>query len=221
MTKVSVSTPSELPAATKASYKLFQDFFPIFSYEEMSIDHGVEVFLDLGFTFTPADSRPLVGLWRMDHLEASFSLGGYRVGTDHHTNTFDRYGGVQAEMKVEHLEQSHVSHSSAYNLIYQAYRNHANKVDSFHLADVARCTDRYSADVTLLRAVFREIASNEVSYGVRREFRIGLKAMQYLQSLRSEGTPIFVRHVFRYKAVAEAALTGPSDSHSLLGALDT
>ncbi|KAG1817592.1 uncharacterized protein BJ212DRAFT_1480155 [Suillus subaureus] len=49
--------------------------------------HG-ELLVDVGISFTPhSPDVPVIGVWRLDALEASFGAGGYKRGDMHHHNT--------------------------------------------------------------------------------------------------------------------------------------
>jgi hypothetical protein len=71
-------------------------------------DNG-ELLCDIGVTHHPEHSEPLVGLWRLDCLEASFGAGGYNRGNLHTLNTLNRYGGLQAEMGKTRAERTHIA----------------------------------------------------------------------------------------------------------------
>ncbi|KAG1743531.1 hypothetical protein EDD22DRAFT_851488 [Suillus occidentalis] len=75
----------------------------------------------VGVSFTPhSPDIPVVGVWRLDALEASFSTGGYKRGEMHHHNTLSRYGALQAEMQQERCQQTHIAFRSTYNLDYES-----------------------------------------------------------------------------------------------------
>ncbi|KAG2046010.1 hypothetical protein BDR06DRAFT_1039924, partial [Suillus hirtellus] len=51
-----------------------------------------ELLVDVGISFTPRSPEvPVVGVWRLDALEASYGAGGYKRGEIHHQNTLSRY----------------------------------------------------------------------------------------------------------------------------------
>ena len=91
--------------------------------------HG-ELLVDVGISFTPHSPEvPVVGVWRLDALEASFGAGGYKRGEMHHHNTLSRYGALQAEMQQERSQQTHIAFRSTYNLYYEAIRTNNNQVN--------------------------------------------------------------------------------------------
>lgn len=136
-----------------------------------------ELFMDLGITYHPkSNNSPLVGLWRLDNLEASYGAGGYVLGNIHHHNTLSHYGGLQAEMSRRHADQVHVIFRSTYNLAYEATRRTNNSRDMFQDADVFNLSEQYLKASHSLIKILKETAPKK-SYGVRDEFRVGFSAI--------------------------------------------
>lgn len=178
LTKHTPGPDLTLSGAIREAYKSFFHHFNVLDQEKLRIQNGIETFFDLGFTFTGTHAEtPLLGLWRLDFLEAAFSASGYHSGTPHHYNTFDRYGGLQADMRKEHSRQSHVSSSTAYGLHYQMWRTRDNKVASFTTSQVAENNGHYEGYLLRLKYGLTETETNGVDYGVRREFRVGFEAI--------------------------------------------
>ncbi|KAF8325136.1 hypothetical protein F5887DRAFT_901684 [Amanita rubescens] len=138
-----------------------------------------ELFVDLGITYHPKGASPLVGLWRLDHLEASYGAGGYNLGNMHHHNTLSHYGGLQAEMSVAQSDQSHVIFRSSYNLAYEAVRRADNSRERFKDTDVCSISERFMQEKNQLIHLFKGAAQTK-SYGLRDEFRLGYSALQPL-----------------------------------------
>ncbi len=138
-----------------------------------------ELFVDLGITYHPKGGEPLVGLWRLDHLEASYGAGGYNLGNMHHHNTLSHYGGLQAEMSVAQSDQSHIIFRSSYNLAYEAIRRSDNSRERFRDTDVYSISERFIQESNQLIRVFKGAAQIK-SYGLRDEFRLGYSALQPL-----------------------------------------
>lgn len=144
----------------------------------MEDDATGEVYYDLGINITPTNSLQAVGLLKLDRLEESYMASGYLKGKRHNLNTLDHYGGLQAEMRQEHQQQGWVSGGASYPLIYQTVRRADNEVKSFRVSDVALRSDKYESDYENLERVLREEAGSMISYGVRREIRLGTRALR-------------------------------------------
>lgn len=151
-------------------------------HDAMENDATREVYYDVGINITPNNSLQVVGLLKLDALEESYAASGYRKGKRHNLNTLDRYGGLQAEMRQEHQQQGGVSGGASYPLIYQTVRRADNEVKSFRVSDVALGTDKFETDYENLRRVMKEEAGSLISYGVRREIRMGSKALGAIAS---------------------------------------
>jgi hypothetical protein len=140
--------------------------------------HG-ELLVDVGISFTPRSADvPVVGLWRLDALEASFGAGGYNQGQLHHHNTLSRYGALQAEMQRERSQQTHVAFRSAYNLYYEAVRTTNNKVGFATDSDAYKTSSNYMMECFNLERVLT--GSKDKTYGVRDEYRTSGKAARLI-----------------------------------------
>ncbi|KAG1834023.1 hypothetical protein DFJ58DRAFT_670739 [Suillus subalutaceus] len=158
----------------------------------MNRKHG-ELLVDVGISFTPhSPDVPVVGVWRLDALEASFGAGGYKRGEMHHHNTLSRYGAMQAEMQQERSQQTHIAFRSTYNLYYESIRTNTNKAHFASDSDAYKLSPSYMAECFEIAKVLD--GCKEKTYGVRDEYRVSGhaarvmldniedKARDYLQS---------------------------------------
>ncbi|KAG1762332.1 hypothetical protein EV702DRAFT_1228544 [Suillus placidus] len=158
----------------------------------MNRRHG-ELLVDVGISFTPHSPEvPVVGVWRLDALEASFGAGGYKRGEMHHHNTLSRYGALQAEMQQERSQQTHIAFRSTYNLYYESIRTNNNQVNFASDSDAYKLSPSYMAECFEIMKVVE--GCKEKTYGVRDEYRVSGhaariildniedKAIEYLRS---------------------------------------
>ena len=138
--------------------------------------HG-ELLVDLGIGVHPAGNCKLVGLWRLDALEASFGAGGFLRGNIHHTCTLGRYGGIQAEMSQERARQTHIAFRSAYNLSYEVVRPNDNRPTFVMDRDAYALNSDFMQECTQAMNMYSGEAKNR-SYGVRDEYRMSGVAME-------------------------------------------
>jgi hypothetical protein len=139
----------------------FEDFwmeFPGLDWDyTLDRSHG-ELYMDLGITYNAKSPEPLVGLWKLDSLEASYGLRDYTMGTIHHLNTLSCYGGLQAEMAGVRCQRNHIMFCSSYNQAYKVTRKlddgrdlfskkEAYNLDSNYLSEIDQVTQIYTADV--------------------------------------------------------------------------
>lgn len=158
---------------------------PGLDFEYMLNRENGELHVDVGFCYqpkltsdAPSGKKGVVGLWRLDALEESFSAGGYLSGKVHHVNTLSRYGGIQAEMSLERSRRTHVAFRSSYNLQYEAVRKKDN--DPFLCGD----GDAYEYNLAFQTACKERVKQygdrGDRNYGVRDEYRVSGKAAVWL-----------------------------------------
>jgi len=155
----------------------FKESFPGLDFPYMMNRENGELVFDVGITIQPEDDCPLVGLWRLDCLEASFGAAGFLSGDIHTLNTLALYGGLQAESPQLRCQNSQVVFRSAYNLVYEAIRKRDNSRNLFNERDVYCRNKTFHQELDDVRNVYQNKA-NRTSYGVRDEFRIGGKALE-------------------------------------------
>ncbi|OJA20364.1 hypothetical protein AZE42_07317 [Rhizopogon vesiculosus] len=138
-----------------------------------------ELLVDVGISFTPHSSDvPVIGLWRLDALEASFGAGGYKRGDIHHHNTLSRYGALQAEMQQERSQQTHIAFRSTYNLYYEAIRTNSNEVNFASDSDAYKLSPSYMAECFQIVKLMEGCKGK--TYGVRDEYRVSGKAARIM-----------------------------------------
>lgn len=136
-----------------------------------------ELICDVGITVQPDHEEPLVGLWRLDSLDASFGAGGYNSGNIHMLNTLSMFGGLQAESPPSRRRRTHISFCSAYNLVYEAVRKHDNSRTLFEEKKVFGRYPEFHSEMASVQRIFSEIGP-KCPYGVRLEFRVGGAALE-------------------------------------------
>jgi hypothetical protein len=87
------------------------------------------IYLGMGFHPLPPGKEAVVALWKLDKLHSSYAAAGMNKGTTHFTNTFCKYGGMQAEMGA--CQQTvQLCFRSSYGLCYQPVcRGHAGDIN--------------------------------------------------------------------------------------------
>ena len=122
------------------------------------------------------EDKPLVTLWHLDCLDASFGVGGYKSGNMHTLNTLSMFGGLQVESPQSRSLQTHVTFCSAYNLAYKVTRKHDNLRS---LSDEKLVFNQFHAEIEVVQTIYiRKALLN--SYGVRDEFQVGGMALKHI-----------------------------------------
>jgi hypothetical protein len=156
-------------------FSAFETHFSCLDWEYMHRPENGTLLVDLGITHHPVHSIPIVGLWHLDSLEASFGAAGFTVGTIHHLNTLSLFGGLQAEMSLQHMHFSHVVFRSAYNLAYEVTHPVDNNRELFKDKDAYLLDSDYVGYIDQVTQIYTNDAVHK-SFGVRNEIRLGGEA---------------------------------------------
>ncbi|KAI5985909.1 hypothetical protein F5J12DRAFT_728958, partial [Pisolithus orientalis] len=170
-------TKTTLSGAVQTPVQALLHGLPALDWSHMVDRANGELLVDLGISIHPTCDEKLVGLWRLDALEASFGAGGYLRGNAHHTCMLGRYGGIQAEMSQERARQTHIAFRSAYNLAYEVIRPNDNSptfvmdkdayaLNNDFIGECMQAINMYSGD------------AKKRSYGVRDEYRMSGAAVE-------------------------------------------
>jgi hypothetical protein len=171
-TKQVVDDMEDVKDSMKQALDTLHDEFSGLDWSYMSNRMLGKLFCNMGITYHPEDERPLIGLWKLDALEASFGAGGYLKGQLHNINTLSCYGGLQAEMGSPRFKRTHLTFQSSYNLAYEVTQPTSSTWDLFKEKDVHRLHDKFMSDKDMTISAYKGKAL-ETSNGVRDEFRVG------------------------------------------------
>jgi len=153
----------------------FQKQFFCLDWDYMCGPENGTLLIDLGVTHHPVHSTAVVGLWRLDSVEASFGAAGFSTGTIHHLNTLSLYGGLQAEMPAQRRERSQVVFRSVYNLGWEVTRPLDNNRELFRDKDAYVLDPEYIHYIDQVTEIYTHDAAHK-SFGVRDEIRMGGEA---------------------------------------------
>ena len=174
------SQEPNLSISAKEAMNNFKRCYTGLDWDYMNIPKHGQLVCDVGITVQPENSMlDLVGLWRLDCLEASYGAGGYLTGNIHSLNTLAMYGGLQAESPSWRSKESHICFRSSYNLAYEATRQHDNSRDLFQERHVFNRDPWFQHQFDSVKEIYDEKAP-EQSYGVRDEFRISGRGVEEL-----------------------------------------
>jgi len=166
----------DLVESMRASLDRFKESFPALNWSYMKDRRNGELICDVGVTVQPVGDEPLVGLWRLDCLDASFGAGGYKSGNLHTLNTLSMFGGLQAESPASRRKRTHIAFRSSYNLAYEVTRKHDNSRNLFDERLVFQRDPRYHTEMGAVQGLYTKAAGR--SYGVRDEFRVGGSSLE-------------------------------------------
>ena len=174
---VSHAQTDDIKSSMHDCIQQFRQSFPALDWDYMNDRTNGELFCDVGVTIQPVGDEPLVGLWRLDCLDASFGAGGYKSGNMHTLNTLSMFGGLQAEGLSSRRKQTHIQFRSSYNLAYEVTRKHDNSRNLFDEKTVFGREPRFHAEMHSVLSMYSENSPHH-SYGVRDEFRVGGSSLE-------------------------------------------
>jgi hypothetical protein len=156
------------------------DQFPQLDFDYMMDQTKGQLVADIGISINPSIfGDPVVGLWRLDALDASFGAGGFTKGQVHNVNTLGRYGAIQATMASERMRRTHIIYRSTYTLQYETTRRKDNKPFFADDGDAYQMNERFHAACEAREEIYSGKA-RESSYGVRDEYRVSGQAIKIL-----------------------------------------
>lgn len=171
-----------LSLSLQAAIQNVKKSFPALDWDQMMDQEAGELYCDVGITIQPSmPATPLVGLWRLDCLEASFGAAGLYRGHLHTINTFSMYGGLQAEASPDRRARSHIAFLSTYNLSWEAVRPKDNQRTFFDEGLVYQRDNYFHYEVKEVHRILGEVMAQ--AYGVRWEVRIGGQALEPLTAV--------------------------------------
>jgi len=179
-TKVVQGVDQTLEETLRAAVERARREFSSLDWEYMEMRERGELFVDVGLTLTPLSDEPLVGMWDLESLEASYGAGGYTNGTMHHLNTLSRYGGLQATLQKERQRRTHILYRQDYNLVYELIRKRDNSREMFTPRILYDGSNDFETQYTNTIRLLQDEGKRK-SYGVRNEVRVGIAALREME----------------------------------------
>ena len=146
--------------------------FPDCDWEYMQKRENGQLLMDLGMGFhpNPEDKTPLVYLWDMKKVNASYNATGMNAGKQHCAGMMGRYGGRQAEMEQKRLAIVQFCFRSTYSLNYQPFRrSQAGEINLCEDIDAYEVNSTYRHNLDSHIKMMQ--GSLHKSFGAREEMR--------------------------------------------------
>ena len=162
---------------------LYQEI-PTLDWEYMMCRKNGQLLLDLGISYhpDPVDQQPLIGLWKLNSIHASYSKAGMNKPEEFKTCTMPRHGGLQATMDSVRRRAVQLTFWSTYNLIFEAFRRPGQE-EKF-CADPEAYANTALFQQTCHDFVTIYLGAKTKSFGVREEVRgSGFAIVQSLRSI--------------------------------------
>lgn len=188
---IKAMTHSVIGNDTPDPYQHLKAQFPFLNFDELQKRENGQMVMDLGMSFHPSrpgDNRdPLVGMWDLKHVCASYEAAGMNKASLYPTNTMPMYGGCQAEMSKTRASLVHLIFRSTYNLSYEAVRRIRGGHDSLcQDSDAYQINDKFGRCIDEYDMMLKAAEQKDHSHGCREELRgSGAAICEILQSAGS------------------------------------
>jgi hypothetical protein len=159
-------------------WERLEEAFPSIDFDWLLDRKNGELVADFGITYTPKNKGPLVGLWRLPSLVASYESSGFLAGTTHMTSMMGGYGSMSSEMGLSRSQQVHMKKRLSYNLEYETIRTVTNTPVVIKDSDAYHFTEEYTTYCK--KRISQYQAAQKKTFGLRDEYRMGGMAIQEL-----------------------------------------
>jgi hypothetical protein len=178
-------------------YKSLCTEYPAIDWDYAMDRKNGQLFFDIGISFHvfTTENVPLVGLWRLDAINASYNAAGTNAGIIHYTNTMAAYGGRQAETETTRMRAVQLSFRSTYNLVFESIRKPGTEAYFCEDVDAYDCSSGFLECCDKYKNLFK--GARGKSYGVREELRGSGPAMKIVLQNAKERVCLSV-HTFFY-----------------------
>ncbi|KIJ28710.1 hypothetical protein M422DRAFT_270012 [Sphaerobolus stellatus SS14] len=168
-------------------FDVMRQVMPTLDLEYMSHAESGECVLDLGISASPEASEPMVGLWNLTHVDASFAKAGTNTPRLFNIETLSDYGGLSAEFPNDRAAITHMRYRMAYDLVFEIVRGHLKFPEN---SDAYLANGSYHARIKQLIDHYKYAKTS--SYRVRDELRASIKAVKSLVLIAKEKMEMFL-----------------------------
>lgn len=169
-------------------YEQLKKQFPYLDFDALQKRENGQILMDLGMGFHPNrpddDMEPVVGMWNLEYLIASYGAAGMKKPSIYPSNTMPAYGGCQAEMGRLRGSLVQIVFRSTYNLSYEAVRRIRGGHDSFcEDGDAYQVNHKFKTSIQDYSKMLKGAKLKDHSHGCREELRAsGTAIVEILQS---------------------------------------
>ncbi|KIJ31968.1 hypothetical protein M422DRAFT_266335 [Sphaerobolus stellatus SS14] len=151
----------------------------------MSKPENGECVIDLGISASPEADQPMVGLWNLTKVDASFAQAGTNTPRLFNVGTLADYSAVSAEYPIHRASVIQMRYCMAYNLIFEIV-----------CGNIPENSDAYAANGTFHARINQIINlytdAKQSSYGVRDELQASIQAVKALLPVAKQKMAVYV-----------------------------
>ncbi|KIJ31734.1 hypothetical protein M422DRAFT_266478 [Sphaerobolus stellatus SS14] len=162
-------------------FEVLADVIPALDFDYMSKPENGECVVDLGISASPEADQPMVGLWNLTQVDASFAKAATNTPRLFNVGTLADCGAVSAEYPIDCASVIQMRYCMAYNLIFEIVRGNIQFPEN---------SDAYAANGTFHACINQIINlytdAKQSSYGVKDELRASIWTVKALLPIAKE-----------------------------------
>ncbi|KIJ25955.1 hypothetical protein M422DRAFT_273046 [Sphaerobolus stellatus SS14] len=147
-----------------APFEVLADVIPALDFHYMFKPENGECVIDLGISAGSEADQPMVGLWNLTKVDASFAQAGTNTPYLFNVGTLADYGAVSAEYPIDCASVLQMRYHMAYNLIFEIVHGNIQFPEN---SDAYAANSTFHAHINQIVNLYRD--AKQSSYGVRDE----------------------------------------------------
>ncbi|KIJ22423.1 hypothetical protein M422DRAFT_277154 [Sphaerobolus stellatus SS14] len=168
-------------------FEVLADVIPALDFDYMSKPENGECVIDLGISASPEADEPMVGLWNLTQVDASFAKAATNTPRLFNVGTLADYGAVSAEYPIDRASVIHMRYCMAYNLIFEIVRGNIQFPEN---PDAHAANGTFHASINQIINLYRD--AKQSSYSVRDELRASVQTVKALLPIAKEKMSAYV-----------------------------
>ncbi|KIJ25945.1 hypothetical protein M422DRAFT_273034 [Sphaerobolus stellatus SS14] len=153
----------------------------------MSKPENGECVIDLGISASPEADEPMVGLWNLTQVDASFAKAATNTPRLFNVGTLADYGAGSAEYPIDHASVIQMRYRIAYNPMFEIVRGNIQFPEN---SDAYAANGTFHACINQITNLYRD--AKQSSYGVRDELRASIQTVKALLPITKEKMSAYV-----------------------------
>ncbi|KIJ30148.1 hypothetical protein M422DRAFT_268392 [Sphaerobolus stellatus SS14] len=168
-------------------FEVLADVIPALDFDYMSNPENGECVIDLGISASPEADQPMVGLWNLTKVNASFAQAGTNTPHLFNVGTLADYGAVSAENPINRASVIQMRYCMAYNLIFEIVHGNIQFPEN---SDAYAAIGTFHAPINQIINLYTD--AKQSSYGVRDELQASIQTVKALLPVAKQKMAAYV-----------------------------
>ncbi|KIJ36073.1 hypothetical protein M422DRAFT_261620 [Sphaerobolus stellatus SS14] len=168
-------------------FEVLPDVIPVLDFDYMSNPENGECVIDRGISASPEPDQPMIGLWNLTKVDASFAQAGTNTPRLFNVGTLADYGAVFAEYPIDRASVIQMRYCMAYNLIFAIVRGNIQFPEN---SDAYAANGTFHAHINQIINLYTD--AKQSSYGVRDELPASIQTVKSLLPVAKQKVAAYV-----------------------------